>query len=135
MNYVRIQEGIELPSISGYKPFKAVIVVEETVSENWQSSVSDWIVESGCYYMMAWGMHCSSWDTSVDLANIAQYEDNIPDDGFVTTTWHEDEPLSEVFWFSKNTAFSEYHDSNEVLVVHISKVDKCDEFTRKYKNA
>jgi hypothetical protein len=43
--------------------------------------------------MMAWGRECSSWDDSVDWANIDKFGDSpIPDDECVVTTWHEDEP-------------------------------------------
>ena len=56
--------------------------------------------------MMAWGINCSSWNDSVDMANMEKFGfDEIPDDNFVMTTWHDDEPLEEVFWFSKNSAF------------------------------
>ena len=53
------------------------------------------------------------------------------------TTWHEDEPLKEVFWFSKHSA-SAYHPEIEIsstLVLHISNQDKKTEITIEYENA
>ncbi len=135
MRYFQIQEGIDLPNLSEFKPFKVVVVIEEAVSDSWQTIVSESIVNSGCYYMMAWGKECSSWDNSVDLANIAKYKYEIPDDGFLTTTWHDDETLKEVFWFAKNLAFNEYHELEETIILHISKTNKSNEFSFVYKKA
>lgn len=135
MKYIQIQEDSDLPIVSKYAPFKAVVVVEDDVSDAWQKKVSAWIVESGCYYMMAWGKQCSSWDTSIDLANIEQFVDEIPVDSFVTTTWHDDEPLNEVFWFCKYTAFSDYHDFKNSVVIHVSKTNRCAEYTQQFENA
>lgn len=53
-------------------------------------------------YMMAWGVGCSSWDDSVDLANLEQCGfGDIPDEAFVMTTWHERDTLQQVFEFSR----------------------------------
>lgn len=87
MKYFQLkEEENELPSLKEFSPFKAVVVIEAEVSKEWQANVSKWLVNSGCFYMMAWGKDCSSWDCSVDLANIDLYEDEIPEDGFVITT-------------------------------------------------
>ncbi len=71
--------------------------------------------------MMAWGSSCSSWDDSVDMANIEQFEfADIPEDKFVMTTWHADEPLSEAFWFSKNCATHPVIKLERTVVIHIA---------------
>jgi hypothetical protein len=135
MIYFQIQEGIELPSIKEFSPSKVVLIIETEVSDEWKNFVSQWIVSSESYYVMAWGRDCSSWDDSVDIANIAQYECDIPNDKFVTTTWHDDETLNEVFWFAKNCAFNEYHDFKEIIVLHVSENNQANEFTQAFKNA
>jgi len=105
--YLHIKPETALPDIGALAPFRAVVIVEAVVSPEWQSLVSDWLVRSGCLYMMAWGTNCSSWDDSVDMANVQQFDcGEIPEDGFVMTTWHEKEPLGEVFWFAKNMPFT-----------------------------
>jgi hypothetical protein len=72
--------------------------------------------------MIAWGVGCSSWDDSVDFANLRAFDDEeIPDDAFVMTTWHEAEPLSETLWFAKHSAFHPTVDLRHTLLVHISR--------------
>ena len=96
--YLQIEEKSELPDISSLNPFRAIVVIEEERPVPWQTRVSNWLVESGCLYMMAWGKNSTSWDDSVDIANIEQFSfEDIPDDKFVMTTWHENETLKEVF--------------------------------------
>jgi hypothetical protein len=56
--------------------------------------------------MMAWGRKCSSWDDSVDHANLERFDySEIPDEDFVMTTWHENEPLCDVFFHARMCAF------------------------------
>ncbi len=69
--YIRLSEGDPLPDLSALRAFKALLIVDEEPSADWQNSVSAWLVDQGCLYMMAWGKDCSSWDTSVDDANLA----------------------------------------------------------------
>jgi len=94
-------------------------VLEQAVSNDWQSRVSEWLVNSGCLYMMAWGVECSSWDDSVDWANQSVVGlDDVPEDRFVMTTWHDNEPLAETFWFA---GFSAHHPT--VTLEHIAIID------------
>lgn len=88
-------------------PFAAVVVIDMTVNSEWRQTVSEWLVDQGCLYMMAHGDECSLWDDSVDIANLEAFDwnfDDIPEDKHVTTTWHENESLEEVFFFAKNCA-------------------------------
>ena len=136
MKYIQLQPGSALPDISDLSPFRSVVVIEESVTPEWQAQVSDWLVQSGCLYMMAWGKECSTWDDSVDSANLEIFNyKNIPDDKFVMTTWHEDELLKEVFWFSKHSADHPEIGISSTLVLHISSKDKKAELTIEYENA
>ena len=113
-----------------------VVVVEVEVSAEWQSIVSDWIIGSGCLYMMAWGVDCGSWDDSVDIANLEKFEfGEIPENHFVMTTWHTDEPLAEVFWFSKNNAFHPTVELQHTVLLHISSESKEREHLAAYDEA
>jgi hypothetical protein len=86
--------------------------------------------------MMAWGTKCSTWDDSVDIANLEQFDfGEIPDDSFVITTWHADEPLNEVFWFSKNNAFHPTVDLKRTVLLHIAEVDREAELIKSYADA
>lgn len=136
MHYIHLSLGGSLPKLEISSPFLAVVVAEETVSVNWQSVVSDWIVNSGCLYMMAWGKNCSSWDDSVDMANIILFlDEKTPDDKFVMTSWHDNEPLEQVFWFAKNCAHHPTVELKETLIIHISKINKEQLLISKYQNA
>lgn len=121
LSYIHLKPGTTPPEFSDSVSFKAVVVVECEVSPQWQAEVSDWLVRSGCLYMMAWGHECSSWDDSVDFANLDQFDfDDIPDDRSVMTTWHEDEPLAEVFWFCIHCAEHATVEVKTTVIVHIA---------------
>lgn len=134
--YLQVGPEAGLAEISELAPFRAVILVDTQVSSEWQSTVSEWLVRSGCRYAMAWGVSSSAWDDAVDMANIEQFEFNeIPEDRFVMTTWHEDETLDEVFWYCKNCAFHPKIDLRNTLLLHISTQDRGEELERSYAEA
>ena len=125
--YVFLHPDAPLPDLDAVSPFRALLVLEQRVSPEWQALVSAWLVRSGCLYMMAWGVECSSWDDSVDVANIAAFlPAEIPEDRFVMTTWHENEPLSEAFWFCKYSANHPSVDLHQTFLVQIAPVPKQD---------
>jgi hypothetical protein len=119
--YLHLTPGDALPTLASGLPFKAVVVVDCEVEPDWQAQVSDWLVRSGCRFMMAWGHKCGDWDSSVDDANLAMFDyGEIPDDDFVLTTWHDDESLQEVFWFCLHCAMHPSLDLARTYIVHIS---------------
>lgn len=138
MEYLRVVETGGLPDMRDFKPFKAVAIIEIPVSQQRQHEVSDWLVRSGCRYMMAWGPGCNSWDDSVDMANMKRFSfGDIPDEEFIMTTWHEEESLDDVFHFARTAAIT-YDQSEElpnVLLLHLSEVEKKEELKARYKNA
>jgi hypothetical protein len=134
--YLQIRPGAVLPNIATMLPFRAVVIAETSVAPEWQSLVSYWLVQSGCLYMMAWGVNCSSWDDSVNDSNNEQFNfGEIPEDKFVMTTWHDKEPLAEVLWFAKNSAFHPSVDMDQTLLLHISEKNRGSEVLRAYADA
>jgi hypothetical protein len=122
VNYFQINSNIELPSVEEFSPYKAVVIVDLDCEQSWQKKVSEWLVSSCCKYMMAWGKDCSSWDDSVDNAFIQLSGwTELPN---LLTTWHDDEPLSEVFEFCKYSAMHEECELDSTLIVHISDVNQ-----------
>src|SRR5271165_5790832 len=106
--YLHLKPGEAPPQLEGADYSKALLVIEGGVTPDWQAAVSDWLVLNGCRYMMAWGIKCSEWDTSVDIANLRAFGyGEIPDDGFVMTTWHERDSLEEACWFAAHAAVHE----------------------------
>ncbi len=136
VKYLQLYPLSELPDISSFNPFRAVVIVEENVTADWQKQISHWLVNSGCLYMMAWGVMCITWDDSVDQANLEQFNHgDIPCEKFVITTWHENDPLKEVFWFSKHSAFHPEVEINNNLLLHISRQNNERYLLDKYAKA
>ena len=129
IRYLRLNGGDPLPELDGLSPYKAIVVIEEDVSSQWQAQASRWFADSGCRFMMAWGRRCSAWHDCVDEANLERFDfSEIPDADFIMTTWHEDEPLKEVFWFAKIAAHHPTLELKNVVLLHISSIDRENEF-------
>ncbi|MFN7164574.1 MAG: hypothetical protein ACK4P2_07115 [Hyphomonas sp.] len=135
-HYIHLRPGDLLPRIGGAGPFKAVVIIEAPVTQAWQQEVSEWLVRSGCLYMMAWGENCSAWDTSVDVANLEVFDfGDIPEDDSVMTTWHEEESLADTFWYSEFCAFHPTRKMPETYLVHISRESKGADLLRAFLEA
>jgi len=131
MRYLRLQPNSAIGPYEGLRPFAAIVAIESEVAPEWQWQVSKWLVESGCLYMLAWGRECSSWDDSVDYANLNAFNySDTPTARFVMTTWHENETLSEVFDFVKRhmRPASDKVELQETLLLHISPIDKRQQY-------
>jgi hypothetical protein len=134
--YFRIWEGQPLPAIDTFRPFKCVVIIQSPPSPEWQAAVSDWLVASGCLFMMAWGEGCSSWDDSVDYANLEAWNwGEIPEHSFVMTTWHDDEPLSEVLGFARVAAHQGHVDTPICLLIDIGAETRREQMLRDYEQA
>jgi hypothetical protein len=119
--YLYLPAGSPTPPPLGGVRFRAVVVIEQAVDNDWRSAVSGWLVASGCLYMMAWGHECSAWDDSVDWASLEAHGfGDIPNEALVMTTWHEDETLSEVLWFAKQVAQHSDVELSRTVIVHVS---------------
>lgn len=124
VEYIHLPSGSEPPQ-SDFQHRRAIVIIEQDVEEVWQDQISDWIAASGCLCMMAWGRDCSSWDDSVDHANLSQFDYGaIPEDRFIMTTWHDDETLSEVFFYNQICAFHPTIELALVTILHISEFDQ-----------
>ena len=135
-SYIHLPPGASLPEAMPPTPTRVVVVIEEEVSPEWQAMVSTWLVASGCLYMMAWGIGCSSWDDSVDTANLEAFNfGEIPESRFVMPTWHADEPLSEVFWYAKHNASHPTVELRKTTLLHISTQSKEQEVLTAYTEA
>ena len=135
VQYLQIHSSPHHLPLGERRPFRAVVIIDQSVASEWQEEVSSWLVRSGCLYMMAWGKGCSSWDDSVDLANLKDFNfEEIPDEKFVMTTWHNNEPLEEVFWFSKHSAFHPNIEMQDTLIIHISDQNNEQGLLTRYKN-
>jgi hypothetical protein len=86
--------------------------------------------------MSAWGRDCSAWHDSVDLANVRAFDcQPIPDDGFIPTTWHSDEPLEDVFWFAAHCASHPTLALDDTCIIHIATSERHSELVELYRRA
>ncbi len=87
--------------------------------------------------MMVWGNQCTTWDDSVDLANLEAFDfGDIQEKDFVVTTWHPSEPLEDAFWIAKNFSFHFYDvELDNTIILHVSDSSRSDELLEMYANA
>jgi len=136
IEYAAVNESGDLPKLNIQRTFKSIVIIESPVTANRQMEISRWLVHQGCLYMMAWGPGCSSWDDSVDIANLMDYGfGDIPDDKSVMTTWHDDELLTEVFHFAKYMTVYSSPQLEDTLILHINGADGEAMFSQMYLEA
>jgi hypothetical protein len=136
IRYLHLSPEDEAPALEGLHSFKAVVMVEAEVPEMTQWDLSRWLVSSGCKYALVWGGRCEAWRESIDDASLEanDYED-VPDAQQVLATAHEDEDLSEVFWFAKHRAAHPALDLNETLILHIAEAPRREEIEAEFRDA
>ena len=73
------------------------------------------------------------WHDAVDLAVLESFDcGDIPDDKFVMTTWHANEPMSEALWYAGNCAFHPDIELQRTVLLHVASQAKPDELTAIY---
>ena len=132
--YIHLPPGSPMPVLP-WRRSRVVVVVEAEASREWQMLVSKWIIDLGCLYMMAWGIDCTSWDDSVDIAHLEKYDydhTKIPEDEFVITTWHDDETLSEVFYYAKYEFSHPDFELDRTIILDIAKNNRSTQILQQY---
>lgn len=136
VTYLHVAPNGKLPDWHPNAPFRCVVIIQADVSWNWRTTVSEWLVDAGCLYMMAWGAECSRWDDAVDEANLDRFDyGDIPEEKFVMTTWHADAPLHEAFWFAKELATHPTVPLVSTVLLHISATAAETEMLTTFENA
>lgn len=132
--YLHLRPGQAPPELAS-RPFRAIIIADEAVSEAWRSRIAAWLVEGGCLYVVAWGIDCEAWHDSADWAGLNAFNfGDIPDDCLVMTTWHAQEPLSEALWFARNCAFHPDVELNETIIIHAAEQERHSTILQAYHN-
>jgi hypothetical protein len=136
LRYLQSVPSCKLPDLGFSHAFKAVVISESILTTTRQAEISEWLVLSGCLYMMAWGEDCRAWQVAVNLANHKAYEfAQIPDAQLVITTAHPDEQLQNVFWYSKHTAMHPCHDLDQTVLLHLGEQSREAELSEVYNAA
>ncbi len=134
--YLHLAPGDTPPEMDRAAPSRAVVVVEADVEMPWRLLVCDWLVRSGCVYAMAWGRECELWHDCVDECHLAEFGfGDIPDARDAMTTWHDDEPLGDVFRFCQNCASHPHVDLTRTIIVHIAAAPREAELLAAYRAA
>lgn len=126
---MQLTKDIKLPDAPPVSPFRAIIVSEESISEEQRKLVSDWLVSSGCVMMMVWGEDSSSWEHQVLQSKWEAIESGLVAENFhIMILCFPDEPLSDMFLISGSGVDM----ASNVLILHISSTDKKDELLAEY---
>lgn len=134
--YLHLTPEGELPVLEALDNFKAILVLDGDVLETVRWDISRWLVESGCNYAMVWGRDAAQWQESIDDAHLeaTNYED-VDEADLVITTSHEDDDLSEVFWFARHRASHPAHELHDTLIVHIADAPRREEIEDEFHDA
>lgn len=99
--------------------YACMVWASELTSISLKNDVSSALVASGCRYIVAGGLEGTIWDDAGDWAYLAT-EPNYdpPDETFVMTSWHDDEPMKEVLWFLLNVTNFDDHFFTNYLIIH-----------------
>ncbi|MEM9421761.1 MAG: hypothetical protein AAF986_04530 [Pseudomonadota bacterium] len=125
--YLHMSVEQSLPKCPLVRPFAAVVILRHTLSHPNFEEISRWLVDHGCLYMMAWGIECKRFHDYVDDANIQAFPgEEVPDEAFVMTTWHDDEPLEEVLWFAEHCTHHNGEEFDHLLLLDIAE-EACTE--------
>ncbi len=117
---VTLQQDEPFKSPCPGEEFAALVAVyDSTVTHDNRNQISDALIEQGCRYGVCFGYECSLWDDALDWAFMVSDPDcNPPDDRFVMTSWHEDEPLEDViFFFLQATACGDFTPQNFIVLM------------------
>lgn len=93
-------DGTPLDSPFYGEAFAMLVVARRVASHEEKAAVLEPLVRAGCRYIVCWGVECTQWDTAGDYAsmNVHGVEGALKPEHFVSTTWHDDEPLEEAVW-------------------------------------
>ena len=105
-----------------------LVIADPAITDDDRNALSKEIVRQGCRYAVCTGDQCSKWHDSIDLAYLATSPDfSPPDDRFVMTTWHEDEPLEDVIFFFRNCTAFDYFTPRHYLALILGEDEKMRE--------
>ena len=139
MNYVHLAVGGILPALPDLAPFKAILIAEQAVPDQFRELVSRWLVDAGALYAMAWGNSADLWRDTIVKANLSAFAaattESVPDNQLVIATAHPREPMNEVFWFAKHTAIHPCRELADVLIAHIAPTDREQDLLTLYRNS
>lgn len=120
-HYLHLEANRPPPDLKA-APYRVVLVSDLAVDDGWLQEIAVWIVAIGSLYVVAWGVECQKWHDAVDWAVLDSFDfGDIPNEKFVMTTWHSDEPMSEAFWYAGHCAIHPDVELVQTIILHVSK--------------
>jgi len=136
MEYIQVTEDNELPDISEFEPFKAVIAIQDVVSTQRQTQVSNWLVEMGALYVMVCGTDSTTWVDPIRAANLERTDiETMTPNQFVMITDHEDEALRAVMWHAKKHAKHTHAKIKNIVTLHVSNENRAVDYLSIFNKA
>ena len=89
------------PPFAGADFVVLIINNDDAISPDDQYALSLALVRAGCRYAVCIGHNCSTWDDSVDYANI-EVDPELSKERFVMTSWHENDTPDQIARFFLN---------------------------------
>lgn len=119
LKYLQIPRPFRFTSPFEGEEFVVLLYIDEKqIPPEEQEKLSDEIVAEGCRYAVCAGHLCSSWDDSIDMADLRRNNMEINEKTFVMTSWHDDESLEDiVFHFLNVTWFDDFVPENFLITV------------------
>lgn len=134
-DYLHLPQDSSLPAVET-RPYRAVLIADEPVSQVWRNEVATWLVQTGCLYFIAWGVDCEDWHDAVDWTVLEAFDfGDVPDEKFIVTTWHDKEPLSEALWFAGNCASHPDVELTDTVIVHVTREERRTATLELYREA
>ena len=119
--YLHQKPDAELVDVRQSESCRVVLISECSTPQALKDSIAKELAHVNCLYFMAWGTEGEAWHDAVDMANIEQFDfQEIPAEQFIMTTWHDNEPLVEAFWFCKHNATHSSADIRHTVLLHVS---------------
>jgi hypothetical protein len=134
--YLHLTPEGELPVLEALDHFKAVLVVDVDVLETVRWDISRWLVDAGCKVVIVWGKDAVAWGESIEDAHLeaTNYEDLADEDVLIVTS-HEDDDLSEAFWYAQHRASHPAHELRDTVIVHLADAARQDELEDAFNDA
>ena len=100
-----------------------IINNDPAISPDDQYALSLALVRAGCRYAVCIGHNCSTWDDSVDFANM-EVDHELTDSKFVMTTWHENDTPDEIANFFLNCTTFDDNVFTHFLILSVGQNDE-----------
>ena len=115
--------SLDRPLFDGADFVVLIINNDPEISADDQYALSLALVRLGCRYAVCIGHNCSTWDDSVDYANM-EVDPELSDSKFVMTTWHENDTPDQIANFILNCTTFEDKEFTNFQILSVGQNDE-----------